>query len=421
MFMNVKNKNWFTLVELIVVITILAILATIAFISFQWYSASSRDSVRISDMRNIEKSLNLKQSIWSQLPLPDDFMTISSSGVIINYQWVVWKKMLADLNIHWWAVDPVLWRYYDYSVNFNRNKYQLLWYLESDNYTFWLQARTYAIDFTYYTRGSKIWFLMDQNTNLSIYNQWADIDLVSTSDTYRYYIDEKNDITWSWEDFEPLAAWWDLLWYWDFEEMVDSWFIDKSWNNTLSTSTWGISLVSWMDWNSLLINWTWSTMVTFENIDGLGEYSWSPHTISMWINPNTVTCSWNSSCRQWLLLLWSQSSWSHHWLIWLNDWYNQFWIRSWPQKNPTIIANQWQHIVVTYDGNIVRSFRNWVEEFTNSAEKKKTEMNIKNANLYLSNNWPSESNYNWYIDNLRVYWRALSDNEIQALYNIENN
>jgi prepilin-type N-terminal cleavage/methylation domain-containing protein len=45
----------FTLVELIVVVTILAILATIAFLSFQGYSSSARDSLRLSDLKNISK------------------------------------------------------------------------------------------------------------------------------------------------------------------------------------------------------------------------------------------------------------------------------------------------------------------------------------------------------------------------------
>ena len=53
------NKKAFTLVELIVIITILAILWTIAFLSFQWYTKSARDSVRISDLKNIEKALSL--------------------------------------------------------------------------------------------------------------------------------------------------------------------------------------------------------------------------------------------------------------------------------------------------------------------------------------------------------------------------
>jgi prepilin-type N-terminal cleavage/methylation domain-containing protein len=49
------TKKAFTLVELIIVITILAILATIAFVSFSNYTASSRDTKRISSLVNIEK------------------------------------------------------------------------------------------------------------------------------------------------------------------------------------------------------------------------------------------------------------------------------------------------------------------------------------------------------------------------------
>ena len=65
------HKKGFTLVELIVVITILAILWTIAFISLQWYAKDARDSVRIQDVANIKKSLELllqrNDSIQSQV------------------------------------------------------------------------------------------------------------------------------------------------------------------------------------------------------------------------------------------------------------------------------------------------------------------------------------------------------------------
>ncbi len=49
------NKKAFTLVELIVVITILAVLWTIWYLSFLWYTESSRDSARLSDITSMKK------------------------------------------------------------------------------------------------------------------------------------------------------------------------------------------------------------------------------------------------------------------------------------------------------------------------------------------------------------------------------
>ena len=48
-----RNKQAFTITELIVSIAILGILATVSFISFQWYSKNARDSVRLKDIDNI--------------------------------------------------------------------------------------------------------------------------------------------------------------------------------------------------------------------------------------------------------------------------------------------------------------------------------------------------------------------------------
>ena len=57
---HLKNRQGFTLVELIVVITILAILGTIGFLSLQGYSANARDSKRTADMRSISTAVSTK-------------------------------------------------------------------------------------------------------------------------------------------------------------------------------------------------------------------------------------------------------------------------------------------------------------------------------------------------------------------------
>jgi prepilin-type N-terminal cleavage/methylation domain-containing protein len=76
----------FTLVELIVVITILAIMATIGFISLSGYGENARNSVRISDIRTIEKTLSFYDVSNDKFPLPDNAVTLTSSGEIIGYQ-----------------------------------------------------------------------------------------------------------------------------------------------------------------------------------------------------------------------------------------------------------------------------------------------------------------------------------------------
>ena len=59
---RIQLNQGFTLVELIVVITILAILGTIGFISLQGYSGQSRDTKRISDVRTLASTVNIRST-----------------------------------------------------------------------------------------------------------------------------------------------------------------------------------------------------------------------------------------------------------------------------------------------------------------------------------------------------------------------
>ena len=98
--MELKNRcrvKAFTLVELIVVITILAILWTIAFLSLQWYSQSARDSVRVSDIKNIEKWLWVMLVKSWILPTPDDTkVNIMASWTLVWIQGYAWKLVQAQ-------------------------------------------------------------------------------------------------------------------------------------------------------------------------------------------------------------------------------------------------------------------------------------------------------------------------------------
>jgi len=116
----------FTLVELIVVITILAILATISFIAIQWFAVDARDSTRLSDMKNIEKTLEIQlEKAWTVF-FPEDSVEISALWTVIAYQWYAWSQVLNNLKVYNGWQDPLDWSYYTYMTNENRTKYQLL-------------------------------------------------------------------------------------------------------------------------------------------------------------------------------------------------------------------------------------------------------------------------------------------------------
>jgi len=145
--MNIAKKNKaFTLVELIVVITILAVLATVAFISFQWYAASSRDSVRLADMKSMEKVNTIFKQTTGKYPIPNDNTSITYSWSIAWMQWVFWQNSYWDMismsNV---PTDPLTQLPYAYSVTNTRQEYQMATVLEN-TVSLNLNSQTYAWD-----------------------------------------------------------------------------------------------------------------------------------------------------------------------------------------------------------------------------------------------------------------------------------
>ncbi|MDD3302126.1 MAG: prepilin-type N-terminal cleavage/methylation domain-containing protein [Candidatus Gracilibacteria bacterium] len=122
----------FTLVELIVTITILSILGTIAFISFQGYSKSSRDSVRISDIKNVENGLELFSVKSGKYPDPDS-STILIGGTDEIKQGILGENVIRTIDINKIPLDPKTGRNYIYSVFGDGQYYQIAY--EKENLT----------------------------------------------------------------------------------------------------------------------------------------------------------------------------------------------------------------------------------------------------------------------------------------------
>lgn len=149
-----KNKNyWFTLVELIVVITILAILWTIATISLWNFTMSARDSVRISDTKNIAKVLETYR-LWTWVyPKPSNWTDITYSWGTIFTQWTFWKETRIKL---WWKwnistipLDPLFENEYVYSLQSTNRSYNISFVMEEEYAQNLLQNKSYAAESRY--------------------------------------------------------------------------------------------------------------------------------------------------------------------------------------------------------------------------------------------------------------------------------
>jgi len=134
-----KQKQAFTLVELIVVITILAILWTIAFISLQWYSRDSRDSVRISDMSSIKTTLELFHLWAGKYPITTDGTPVLYSWTEAWTQGSFWESTVTNVEkFDKIPTDPLMDREYVYSVTHSKQEYEIAWIVEWD--TIWLNS-----------------------------------------------------------------------------------------------------------------------------------------------------------------------------------------------------------------------------------------------------------------------------------------
>lgn len=130
---QISKRSAFTLVELIIVITILAILATIAFISFQGYAKNAKDGKRISELNEVRKTIELHLALKPKLPNPDleKVSAYWQDGNMIFMQWCLWEASKQVLRVIWDASnDSDIC--YTYTVNGNKDKYQLTAYLEND-------------------------------------------------------------------------------------------------------------------------------------------------------------------------------------------------------------------------------------------------------------------------------------------------
>ena len=265
--MKKQNNKAFTLVELMVVITILAGLATVAFISFQWYTSSSRDSVRLADLKNISKSFEINRTKWIDFPLPDKKVDISASGTIFQYQWELSQNILEkNLNIFDGGLDPVTKKPYGYAVNFARNKFQIIWFLENSQTAgnnLFSESLADNTDKYVKTSGDTLGILLDETTNEVIVQSGSLVEIDIQSNTQNYWVIVDKLKKWD-SDFVS----WELAFRVNFLQSCNA--ILKSWN-----SKWDDIYTinpTWVNWEQFDVYcdmttdwWGWTLLLTSDS------------------------------------------------------------------------------------------------------------------------------------------------------------
>ena len=290
----------FTLVELIVVIVILAILWTIAFISLQWFWADARDSQRLTNMKTIEKWLLFKISKWESLPMPDDSIAITASGVVISHQWYAWAWVLKSIAQAGPILDPSLNEPYTYAISSDKKKYQFLVYFQQDQsetglvsiYNLGL-SKSYAAashtDLNPSMFWDPVWILISKVNNAPIQNQtfpWNTLDFSEISwTTYSLYL--QTDMS-AWLIDNPIA----MMPNGSCRRILELW--DSTWDgNYLINPSGSDEFEVYCDMTN---DWGWWTTIKYttdlgflEHHSGGNAWKWLPNDFNLELSSERIS------------------------------------------------------------------------------------------------------------------------------------
>lgn len=196
--MNKQQRNWFTLIELIVVVTILVILGTIAFISFNWFTKDARNSVRITEVDTLNWALALRFVETWVVPIPDNPITLSVENKDFAVQWDAWTTVSGVLKVSWELKDPLDWKYYPYITGLSRRWAQVATFLEDSD----------SDSKKPFFKGNNFWLILDENNNpihkdTSVISSWK-------FDTLASWTAEKEIKVLFWENPLKMKAF--MLW-----------------------------------------------------------------------------------------------------------------------------------------------------------------------------------------------------------------
>ena len=204
-----------------------------------------------------------------------------------------------------------------------------------------------------------------------------------------------------------LMSW--LLLMYNFDNVTALWEsttvvkdLSNNWNDWVVH--WAIRVNNWVHWWAYSFDGSTWNYIDFPSYGALNT-NW---TISLWVKWTLPTSStivmWNYN---WLAV-WFWTNWS---LIWSTSWlWNKArWVMQWYN------ISWWNHIVVTLNGWTISYYVNGIK-LVNGSETSWTWTNNSIWRIWRRNNNSNPYPFKWMVDEVRVYNRALSQDEVQFLY-----
>ena len=445
-FYTYFNKLWFTLIELIIVIAIIAILTVSAMMLLTKWLSKSRDSRRMADLENIKNALQVSFVEKEKYPLPDEYTTFLASGINIWYQWVIKTGVIEKIDSLKRVLKDPDGSYYTYRVNTKQNKFEIVAYLENWIDMWYLVDNKIFAD-SYYNKNifikwHNMWLITDNNKKpINLVLNWTwEIDLVNTSDVLTAYFKEWI-ITWTWKDLitvvlanvsseeeKNLILSYDksLVWWWKFDKGTGNVVYDSSSYNNSGIIYWWANWTSWKIWKALFFDWN-DDYVEINDSDSLDVQKIS---ISAYINtygtginssywPRIVSKWWTTNSEQYGL--WIGYKQDGEYISKINarldvsTLNNNTWIWT---DNYWDLKNKWHHIVITYDWDKLLYYLDW-EKVAEDNESFKGDIVSSTKHLIIWNvwrDWDYDRAFYGLIDDVRIYNRVLSNEEIRNMY-----
>ena len=418
----------FTLVELIVVITILAILATIGFVSFSWYLAWTRDTNRVAQLKAMSDALEL-YSTKDDLPKTDNYIEVKDWDNIIAYQGYIWKDVLETI---WYTeswLDPKDKTYFSYYLTKNKKYFQLMAFLEEkDKDVVALNNfdKANAIDYSIRypkTTGKKLWMLTDKDNTPLQELTWS-IDISNVWDLELKSFLKWNDyLSWTGTTFAPLKTFaekWGKFCASENKKCIRTLVPNGLIAYYLLTSNTKDEL--W-DIDGIANNWiifNWESAI-FDGVDdNITFFIWKEkfnNEISFVFTLNTNDWSWDRE------IISNDESW---YFINIKDGasiYDAQLFETSKNYNRIFEGEEWEydlennkdyHFIISYkswNSNVYINWKKWAhetEEWNSSLQR-----NISSLGYW--DDFP----YKGSMKNVRIYNRALTEEEIKIIYNEE--